>query len=71
MARTKLGSAARYGARYGKRLKAKILTVEQLQKRPQKCPYCNHLSAKRVALGIFVCKKCDVKFTGLAYRAGD
>jgi len=67
MATKKLKSAARYGARYGKRLKAKILAVESVQKKKQQCPYCMRATAKRLASGIWQCKKCSAKFTGAAY----
>ncbi len=67
----KLGSVARFGARYGKRTKSKVLTVEQGQKVAQKCPYCSRSAAKRLSVGIFQCKKCDSKFTGKAYKVGE
>lgn len=57
----------RFGARYGTKPKAKLAQVEALQKAKQKCPYCLKLSAKRVAMGIFHCPKCNSKFTGKAY----
>lgn len=67
----KLGSVARFGARYGKRTKTKFLTVETAQKAPQKCPYCSKTVVKRLSVGIFQCKKCDSKFTGKAYKVGE
>jgi len=63
----KLGSAGRFGARYGRKLKKKIIEVEKLQKKRQKCPYCTKLGTKRLSSGIWYCKKCDSKFTGKAY----
>jgi len=67
----KTGSVARFGARYGKRTKAKVLMVEQAQKAPQKCPYCSRTDVKRLAAGIFQCYKCGSKFTGKAYKVGE
>jgi large subunit ribosomal protein L37Ae len=67
----KIGSVARFGARYGKRTKTKVLTVEQAQKAPQKCPYCSRTNVKRLAAGIYLCNKCDSKFTGKAYKIGE
>lgn len=66
----KIGSVARFGARYGKRTKAKVLAVERVQKAPQKCPYCSRPAVKRMAAGIYECKKCESKFTGRAYIVG-
>jgi large subunit ribosomal protein L37Ae len=67
MATKVLKSAARFGARYGKRLKAKIISVESVQNQKQECPYCMRKTAKRLAPGIWLCGKCNNKFTGDAY----
>ncbi len=64
----KLGSVARFGARYGLKPKSRVLAVEKVQKAPQQCPYCSRPTAKRIAPGIWQCKKCSSKFTGKAYR---
>jgi large subunit ribosomal protein L37Ae len=63
----KVASAGRFGARYGRRLRKKIINVESQQRKKQKCPYCSREAAKRVAMGIFECRKCNSKFTGRAY----
>lgn len=69
MTRTKkVKSAGRFGARYGKRIRQKITDVEARQRKKQKCPYCKRLGAKRLSAGIFICKKCNSKFTGKAYE---
>jgi len=57
----------RFGARYGRSLKHKFGKIEALQKEKHKCPYCNAPKAKRIAAGIWYCKKCGAKFTGKAY----
>ncbi len=64
----KVKSAGRFGARYGKRVRQKVIDVEKKQRRKQECPYCYSLSAKRVAAGIWKCAKCRIKFTGKAYE---
>ncbi|MEA3378783.1 MAG: 50S ribosomal protein L37ae [Nanoarchaeota archaeon] len=64
----KVGSTGRYGSRYGKKLKSKILAVEKIQRKKQKCPYCHRTQVKRISAGIWHCKKCNAKFTGRAYR---
>ncbi|MBN4049253.1 50S ribosomal protein L37ae [archaeon AH-315-M20] len=63
----KLGSAKRFGARYGTKTKHKFAKIEREQRRKHKCPYCNNVKVKRVAVGIWHCRKCDSKFTGKAY----
>ena len=63
----KLGSAKRFGARYGTTPKYKIARIEAEKNQKQKCPYCTSPAAKRVAVGIWKCTKCKSKFTGKAY----
>ncbi len=63
----KLGSVKRFGARYGRKLKLKFSKIETEQRKLHKCPYCNKISVKRIAVGIWNCKKCNSKFTGKAY----
>lgn len=63
----KTKSAGRFGARYGKRVRTKLVKVEVKQRVKQKCPFCNKLGAKRVSKGIWHCKKCDKKFADNIY----
>jgi large subunit ribosomal protein L37Ae len=63
----KLGSVKRFGARYGRKPKLKFSKIEAEQRKFHKCPYCNKISVKRVAVGIWHCRKCNAKFTGKAY----
>ena len=63
----KFGSVNRFGPRYGKRLKDKVADIEKKSKKPSKCPFCSKMSARRVAAGIWQCKKCSSKFAGNAY----
>ena len=62
-----LGSAKRFGARYGRKLKLKFSKIETEQRKLHKCPYCSKTAVKRVAMGIWSCRKCKAKFTGKAY----
>ena len=62
-----LGSAKRFGARYGRKLKVKFSKIETEQRKLHKCPYCSKVAVKRVSLGIWHCRKCNAKFTGKAY----
>ena len=63
----KLGSAKRFGARYGTKPKYQFAKIEKEQRRKHKCPYCNAIAVKRIAMGIWNCRKCDSTFTGRAY----
>jgi large subunit ribosomal protein L37Ae len=72
MGRTrKVGSAGRFGPRYGLKLKKKLLEVERKQKKKHACPYCNKPGLKRVAAGIWECPKCGNRFSGKAYFPGE
>lgn len=71
MGRTKkVGSTGRFGARYGRGVKKVVKEVEMTQKKRYICPSCKRKAVKRLAPGIFKCKKCDNKFTGGAYTPG-
>ena len=61
------GSVKRFGARYGRKSKHKFAKIEKEQRRLHKCPYCNKEGVIRLALGIWQCRKCNVKFAGKAY----
>jgi len=63
----KLGSAKRFGARYGTRPKYKFAKIEKEQRKKHKCPYCSRVQVKRISVGIWHCRKCNAKFTGKAY----
>ena len=67
MATKKVGSAGRFGARYGKTIKVKVAKIEQRQRQKHKCPDCAKHQVKRVSLGIYHCGKCGKKFAGKAY----
>lgn len=58
---------ARFGSRYGKGVKKRVAEIERIQKQKHLCPNCETLAVKRLASGIWVCKKCGTKFAGAAY----
>lgn len=63
----KVGTTGRYGARYGTRTKKIVNAIEKISKQSHECPYCERKALKRIAVGIWKCKKCGVKFAGGAY----
>ncbi len=67
MAKVDIGPAKRFGNRYGRRNREKLGLIEKEQRKKHKCPYCSNPSVKRIAMGIWYCKKCNAKFTGKAY----
>jgi len=60
-------AAGRFGARYGKRSKDKLVKVETKQRIKQTCPFCKRIGAKRIAKGIWICSKCGKKFASDTY----
>tara|TARA_Y100000034_G_scaffold83632_1_gene100115 strand:+ start:68 stop:283 length:216 start_codon:yes stop_codon:yes gene_type:complete len=63
----KVGSTGRFGVRYGRKIRKRVLKVEKLQKVKHDCPNCKKPGVKRQASGIWYCSKCTTKFAGKAY----
>lgn len=63
----KIGSAGRFGSRYGKKVRSKIAEIEKTQRQRHVCPKCNLPHVSRVSAGIWICDKCGTKFSGLSY----
>jgi len=61
------GSAKRFGARYGRKLREKYSLVESHHRMAHKCPECARDKVKRIAAGIWQCKHCNAKIAGKAY----
>jgi len=67
----KVGAAGRYGVRYGRTLKLRVVKIEKDQKKKYTCPTCMKQSLKRLSSGIWACNKCGTKMAGKAYRPGN
>ncbi|MEK6847691.1 MAG: 50S ribosomal protein L37ae, partial [Nanoarchaeota archaeon] len=65
----KTKSAGRFGARYGKRVRASLVAIEQKQRKKQICPFCGKKGTKRISKGIWQCKRktCGKKFASDIY----
>ncbi|MEM2943349.1 MAG: 50S ribosomal protein L37ae [Methanomassiliicoccales archaeon] len=63
----KVGTAGRFGARYGVRVRKLYKEIEKLSKSRYECPNCHHISVRRVASGVWACRHCEIKFAAGAY----
>ena len=63
----KTKSAGRFGARYGRSVRIRVVEVESKQRKKQKCPFCEKLGVRRISKGIWECSKCNKKFAHNAY----
>ncbi len=63
----KAGATARFGARYGVKIRRQILDVERKMRQAHTCPRCHRPSVHRISTGIWQCRKCDHSFSGGAY----
>jgi large subunit ribosomal protein L37Ae len=69
MTKTKsVGVTGRFGPRYGVSVRRRIREVEEGLRTPHVCPNCQAKKVKRVSAGIWICRKCNLKFSGGAYR---
>lgn len=68
MGRTKkVGSTGRFGARYGAKLRRRVLDLDLRRREPNRCPACATKALKRKAAGLWACRKCGLVFAGGAY----
>jgi large subunit ribosomal protein L37Ae len=63
----KMGPAGGLGVRYGVKARRRYSEVITEKRRKHICPQCNSNSVRRESVGIWVCGKCGLKFTGGAY----
>ena len=67
MSTKKVGSAGRFGPRYGSKIRKTVRNIEVEQKKKQHCTVCKTGVVKRLSKGIYLCKKCKAKIAGKAY----
>ena len=63
----KIKAAGRFGPRYGKTVKNRLVKIETKQRVKQKCPFCEKIGVKRLSKGIWKCPKCEKKFASNTY----
>lgn len=63
----KVGAAGSFGPRYGTVARRRYAEVVAGMRIPHECPRCHVRAVRRLAVGIWGCRKCGVKFAGGAY----
>ena len=63
----KVGSAGRFGARYGVRIRKRIGDIELQSKGRHECPKCKAVALTREANGIWFCRHCGAKMASSSY----
>jgi|HubBroStandDraft_4_1064222.scaffolds.fasta_scaffold41517_1 large subunit ribosomal protein L37Ae len=63
----KVGNTGWMGARYGIRIRRRVLEIDRAREAAAACPKCATVTVHRVASGVFECRRCGVKFASGAY----
>ena len=64
----KVRSVGRFGPRYGVRIRRRMQEVEAEQRKRHQCPRCLAHSVKREGTGVWLCRRCGLRFAGGAYK---
>jgi large subunit ribosomal protein L37Ae len=67
MATKKVGTAGRFGCRYGKSVRMMVAKVEESSRAFHVCPQCKANKLYRANAGVWECRKCGLKLAGGAY----
>ncbi len=62
----KVGSTGWMGPRYGIRIRRRVLEIDRTRG-DAPCPRCSTVTLRRVASGIFECRRCGTRFASNAY----
>ena len=63
----KVGSTGWMGARYGIRIRRRVIDIDQARSRASACPRCSTVTLRRVASGVFECRRCGTRYASNAY----
>ena len=63
----KVGNTGWMGARYGIRIRRRVLDIDNARQARAACPQCATVTLERVASGVFACRRCGTKFASGAY----
>jgi len=64
----RVGSAGRFGARYGRVARKRVADIESEMHADHECPDCGAERVSRTGTGIWECDRCGYRFAGGAYK---
>ncbi len=64
----KLKGHGRFGSRYGKKIRDKIILIARKERKRYYCPRCSRTRVRRIAAGIWECEWCGTKYASRAYE---
>ena len=64
----KLKGHGRFGSRYGKKIRDRLILVRRKEAASYICPKCSRKAVRKRAAGIWECRKCGAKFASSAYE---
>ncbi len=67
MSKKKVGSAGRFGVRYGRKQRKLVASIEAKMHESYKCAQCGLPQVGRIGTGMWQCGKCGYTFAGGAY----
>jgi len=63
----KVGPARGFGARYGVSVRRRWVSIVAEMRKKHTCPKCGFKAVRRESIGIWICRKCGLRFAGGAY----
>jgi large subunit ribosomal protein L37Ae len=63
----KVGNTGWMGPRYGIRIRRRVLEIDRARELAAACPKCSTVTVRRIASGVFQCRRCGNKFASGAY----
>jgi large subunit ribosomal protein L37Ae len=64
----KVGRTGWMGPRYGIRIRRRVLDIDTQRSARSACPKCSTVTVRRVASGVFECRRCGNRFASGAYQ---
>jgi large subunit ribosomal protein L37Ae len=63
----KVGRTGWMGPRYGIRIRRRVLDIDTQKSARSACPKCSTVTIRRVASGVYECRRCGNRFASGAY----